>query len=189
MNGAVRPLFLEARAADTDPYAPRGALPVHPSGDVARPLLSRTGCCRVRLDWGKAVDQVADYEIVRSLGVGNHGEFYLVRAPSRLGVTEEFLALKVWACDAGDAASTRATRELRAFAAVGSPYLVTLFDAGQVDNRFFYSMEYLPLGSLANAGRPLDRSEVLRALADAARAAHALHEAGIVHRDIKPSNI
>jgi serine/threonine protein kinase len=33
------------------------------------------------------------------------------------------------------------------------------------------------------------RSQVLRAVADAARAVHALHEAGIAHRAIKPTNV
>ena len=37
--------------------------------------------------------------------------------------------------------------------------------------------------------KPLDRGETLRAVADAARAAHVLHEAGIAHRAIKPANI
>jgi serine/threonine protein kinase len=50
-------------------------------------------------------------------------------------------------------------------------------------------MEYFPLGSLAAPARPLAKPEVLRAVAHASRAAHALHEAGIVHRSIKPANI
>jgi eukaryotic-like serine/threonine-protein kinase len=36
---------------------------------------------------------------------------------------------------------------------------------------------------------PLDRVTALRAMAHAARATHALHEAGIAHRDIKPGNV
>jgi serine/threonine protein kinase len=83
----------------------------------------------------------------------------------------------------------RATKELRLFAAVQSPYLVRLFDAGQEGETFYYSMEYFPLGSLDEPARALTREEKLRAVAQTARAAHALHEAGIVHRDIKPANI
>ena len=83
----------------------------------------------------------------------------------------------------------RATRELRLFASVKSPFLVALYDAGQEGGRFFYAAEYLPLGSLASPAKPLDRGQTLRAVADAARAAHVLHEAGIAHRSIKPANI
>jgi eukaryotic-like serine/threonine-protein kinase len=44
------------------------------------------------------------------------------------------------------------------------------------------------LGGLL-AAAPHDRASVMAAVADASRAAHALHEAGIVHRDIKPQNV
>ena len=77
----------------------------------------------------------------------------------------------------------------RAFAAASSPYLVTLYDAGQQDGSFFYAMEYFPLGSLAAPATPMTRERVLTAVAQAARAAHALHEAGVVHRSIKPENV
>jgi serine/threonine protein kinase len=79
-------------------------------------------------------------------------------------------------------------RELRAFAAVRSPYLVTVYDA-VLEDTFAYAMQYFPLGSLAAPARPLERTEVYRALEHAARAAHALHEAGMAHSDIKPTNV
>jgi len=79
-------------------------------------------------------------------------------------------------------------RELRAFAAVRSPYLVTVYDA-VLEDTFAYAMQYFPLGSLSAPARPLARTEVHRALENAARAAHALHEAGMAHSDIKPANV
>lgn len=132
---------------------------------------------------------IADYRFIRPLGEGSHGTFYLAAPPPRLGLDVEHVAVKVLAGNNDDDAVRRTTRELRAFASAQSPYLVTLFDAGQQDGSFFYSMEYFPLGSLAEPARSLTRSEVLTAVAQAALAAHALHEAGIVHRGIKPENI
>jgi serine/threonine protein kinase len=132
---------------------------------------------------------IADYEFIRSLGWGNHGQYFLARRPARLPVAAEYVAVKVLGAEASADAFRRATREMRAFAAVRSPYLVTLYDAGQQDGVYYYSMEYLPDGSLAEPARPLDRAQSLRAVTDAARAAADLHDAGIVHRDIKPSNI
>lgn len=135
------------------------------------------------------MDRIADYEIVRSLGEGNHGEFFLAKRPPRLRLAAEFVAVKVLAGTTSDDAFRRTTRELRVFASVRSPYLVSLYDAGQEGGRFFYAMEYFPLGSLAAPVRPLTRLESLRAVAHASRAAHALHEVGVAHRGIKPANI
>lgn len=132
---------------------------------------------------------IADYRFVRALGEGAHGTFYLAVPPARLGLAVEHVAVKVLSGPTDEDTVRRTTRELRAFAAAASPYLVTLYDAGQQDGAFFYAMEYFPAGSLAAPASPLDRSQVLLAVSQAARAAHALHEAGVVHRSIKPENV
>jgi eukaryotic-like serine/threonine-protein kinase len=135
------------------------------------------------------VQGIADYEFVRPLGSGNYGHFYLARRPPRLPVDVEYVAVKVLSAESTDVAFRRATRELTAFAAVRSPYIVAPYDAGQQDGAFYYAMQYLPEGSLADAHAPPGDQRALRAVADAARAAAALHAAGIVHRDIQPGNV
>lgn len=135
------------------------------------------------------MEGIADYSFVRLLGSGNHGSFYLARRPPRLPLNAEYVAVKVVSGATSAEAFRRATRELRAFAAVRSSYLVKLYDAGQQGQTFFYAMEYLPMGSLASPATPLARAQGAQAVADAARAAHDLHEVGIVHRDIKPANV
>jgi len=132
---------------------------------------------------------IADYRFVRHLGAGNHGVFYLAYRPQRLHIDAEFVAVKVLTGTNSQDTFRRATRELAAFAAVRSPFLVRLYDAGQQGDDLYYSMEYLPAGSLADAIGSIPPSQVLVAVADAARAAHALHEAGIAHNDIKPGNV
>ncbi len=131
---------------------------------------------------------IADYVIIRQLGEGNHGRYYLARPPARLKLAEEFVALKVFGDRISEPPYDRGVRELRAFAAVRSPYLVTVYDA-VLEDTFAYAMQYFPLGSLAAPARPLARADVHRALEHAARAVHALHEAGIAHTDIKPANV
>jgi serine/threonine protein kinase len=135
------------------------------------------------------VQTIADYELIRSLGWGNHGQFFLARKPARLPVDVEFVAVKVFAGRSTADTFRRATRELKAFAAVPSPYIVSLYDAGQHDGVLYYSMEYLERGSLAEPDKPIGQSEAIAAVRDAALAVSALHAVGLVHRDIKPGNI
>ena len=132
---------------------------------------------------------IADYQFIRKLGAGNNGVFYLAARPDRLHIAAEQVAVKVLTGSNTQDTFRRATRELAAFAAVTSPYLVTLYDAGQQGNDLYYSMEFLPAGSLAAPAEPVTARRALAAVADAARAAHALHQAGIAHNDIKPGNV
>lgn len=131
---------------------------------------------------------VADYPVVRLLGEGNNGRYYLARPPGRLGLTDEYVTVKVFTGTHSEQAYERGVRELRAFAQVSSPYLVRVYDA-VLEDSFLYAMEWCPLGSLAQPARPLTRPEVLRAVADAGRALHALHEAGLTHGDVTPANV
>jgi serine/threonine protein kinase len=137
---------------------------------------------------GAAPAAIADYQVVRVLGEGNNGRFYLARPPARLGIPDEFVAVKVFTGQHSEQAYQRGVRELRAFAKVSTPYLVKVYDAVLQDS-FMYAMEYCPLGSLAAPARPLGRGEVLRAMGHAARGLHALHEAGLTHGDLKPANV
>jgi eukaryotic-like serine/threonine-protein kinase len=131
---------------------------------------------------------IAGYDVVRQLGEGGHGRCYLVRPPARLGLADEFVVLKMFNDRVSEQAFERGVRELRAFAAVASEHLVRVYDA-VLEASFGYAMEYLPLGSLAAPAHPPSRTEVLTALEHAARAAHALHEAGIAHGDLRPGNV
>lgn len=135
------------------------------------------------------MERIADYQFIRPLGEGANGRYYLAATPARLGIAAEHVAVKVLEVAAGEDAFHRLTRELRTFAKVRSAHLVTLYDAGQEAGQCYYAMEYCPLGSLASPERELSRTQRIAAVADAARAAHDLHEAGIAHRDIKPANV
>lgn len=135
------------------------------------------------------MDGVADYTFVSSLGELGHGRLYLARTPQRLGLDTPLVGVKVFEQATDEDTLRRATRELRAFAAVRSPHLVTLHDAGRDGSWFYYAMEHCSGGSLAAPNRPLGRSEQLAAVSVAARGAHALHEAGMVHRGIHPGTI
>jgi serine/threonine protein kinase len=131
---------------------------------------------------------IAGYDVVRQLGEGGHGRCYLVRPPARLGLADEFVVFKMFNDRVSEQAFERGVRELRAFAAVPSEHLVHIYDA-VLEASFGYAMEHFPLGALAAPARSPSRGEVLTALEHAARAVHALHEAGLAHGNLRPGNI
>ena len=130
---------------------------------------------------------LGDYDIVGPLTEGGHGRFYLATPPARLGLSKQVVVKVVGGSQ--ESGFRRFTRELKLFARVNSPHLVTLYDAGQHEDYFFYSMEWCEGGTLADPKMELDRAGKIRAVADIARAVNDLHEAGIAHRDLRPGNI
>lgn len=133
--------------------------------------------------------QFADYEVIEPLGSGNHGECIVARPPPRLRLECDRVALKILAVNASPDVCRRVANELPLVASVRCPQLVPLYDAGHQGGTLFYATEYIAGGSLARPAAPPSRERILHAVADAARAAHALHDAGVVHRAIKPANI
>jgi len=79
--------------------------------------------------------------------------------------------------------------ELAEVASLGVPQLTPLLEAGVDDGVAYVAMQPASRGSLDCPLRPLSRSEVLAAVADAALGADALHGAGLVHANIKPANV
>ncbi|MFI2644077.1 serine/threonine-protein kinase [Streptomyces sp. NPDC018610] len=136
------------------------------------------------------VERIGRYRLERRLGTGAFGTVWLARdddldAPVAVKVLAENWAHRL---DVRE----RFLSEARLLRKAGSPRVVQVHDIGELpDGRPYFVMEYADAGTLADllAEGPLPVPEALRLTALAARAAHALHEAGIVHRDIKPSNV
>ena len=99
------------------------------------------------------------------------------------------MALKVLSVPGSDSGFTAVAEELSAYADVDAPSLLEVHEVAMDAGSVFYAMRYEPQGSLAAAASTRPRTELLLAVAQAARAAHALHEAGIAHRAVKPANI
>ncbi|MEM8926037.1 MAG: serine/threonine-protein kinase [Actinomycetota bacterium] len=135
------------------------------------------------------MDGIADYEFVHLLGEGSHGSVWLARCPERLGLDLDYVAVKTLSHQAGDADFERLLDQFRRYSALPPKRLVQLYDVGQQGSMLYYASEYFADGSLAQPARPFTRASVLAAVADAALAAHTLHEAGMAHRSIKPGNI
>lgn len=136
-----------------------------------------------------APTRIADYEVVETLHRPGAETYLLAKPPARLGLLADRVTIKIVDGRHEPERFRRMSEELRHFAAVRSPYLVALYDAGSDDGRLWYSMEHHPMGTLAEPVSPMTPQQRLQAVADAARGAHALHESGIAHRDIRPANI
>lgn len=131
----------------------------------------------------------ADYTLTRLLGEGNQGRVFAAKAPPRLRVGD-MAALKIWRDRPEPHQFRLAAQELQYVRCLQSPWNVTVYEAGQgKDGTMYCAMEYAAEGSLAAPVRTLRRADVLRAVADAARGAHTLHEAGIFHGAVRPGNI
>ncbi|WP_370326182.1 serine/threonine-protein kinase [Euzebya sp.] len=135
--------------------------------------------------------RIADYEILESLGNGSHGQVHKAMPPERLGLGATPVALKVFDRSTDAAEYGRVVEEVKVYAAAakGCDQLAPMYDVGRHGERLFMAVAYYGEGSLAARARGLSKVQVVELIADAARGAHALHEAGLVHREIKPANV
>lgn len=139
--------------------------------------------------WRGSPVLVGDYELVRSLGVGADGRTWLARPPGRLGLAADLVAIEVLDRPVRDAGFAAIVEVLQVVAAVRSPHLVRLLDVGRAGRLGWVAFEWPALGSLAAPARPLGRTDAVRAVAAAARGAHALHQAGLAHGAVSPSTV
>jgi serine/threonine-protein kinase len=138
---------------------------------------------------GTSLPQVPGYEVQGELGRGGMGVVYKARH-LRLQRT---VALKMLLAGAHAELSGRERfqREAEAVAALRHPNIVQVFDVGEVDNRPYFTMEFVEGGSLAERirGVPQPARQAAELVATLADAVHAAHQGGIVHRDLKPANV
>lgn len=132
--------------------------------------------------------KVPGYTIVRELGRGGMATVYLA-IQERLN---RQVALKVMEpiSDAIEDFTQRFAKEGQIIAQFQHPQIITIYDFDSYDGAHYFSMEYLPGGTLAERipqGLPLER--ILEIVTKVAEALAYAHERGIIHRDLKPQNI
>ena len=134
--------------------------------------------------------RIGKYEIVSRIGQGAMGEVYKAHDP----VLNRFVAVKVMTgvLTADDQLVERFRREAQSAARLNHVNIVTVFDFGQEQGRFYMAMELLEGVDLKEVigTRGLndlwDKLDVMEQVADGLAFAHAQ---GVVHRDLKPANI
>ncbi len=133
--------------------------------------------------------RIGSLRLMAKLGEGGMSEVYL-GLHSR---TREQRAVKIVAKRATQKASfyVRFLREIDIIRALLHPRIVRLYESGELDDCYYYVMDYIAGGSLAQRlalGR-IPLSESLGILEDVCQAMSHAHGAGIIHRDLKPGNI
>ena len=106
---------------------------------------------------------------------------------------DRFVALKMIRAGAGARPEdlARFETEAKAVAAIEHTNIVKIFEIGEQDGLPYFSLEYLPGGSLAKkiGGKPQPVDEAARIVEILARAIHVAHEHKVIHRDLKPANV
>src|SRR5678815_4824523 len=133
--------------------------------------------------------RVARYQILGAVGRGGMGEVYAAYHPD----LDRRIALKIVSESSAAAPERRARllREARAIAHISHPNVITVYDAGTVDDHVYIAMEFIE-GQTVDAwvrAQPRGWREVLDAFIAAGRGLAAAHAAGVVHRDFKPQNV
>ncbi|MFV8756394.1 protein kinase domain-containing protein [Nannocystaceae bacterium ST9] len=125
------------------------------------------------------------YRIERRLGEGGMGVVFLAR-DLRL---DRDVAVKL-CTGLSRAAVRRIRREAVALAKLAHPNVVVVFQAGEIDARFFLVMEYVAGGTARSwVGQGRRPRDILALYLDAGAGLAAAHAAGLVHCDFKPDNV
>jgi eukaryotic-like serine/threonine-protein kinase len=132
---------------------------------------------------------VPGYEILGELGRGGMGVVYKARH-MRL---KRLVALKMIlsGSHAPIEQTARFQAEAQAVARLQHPYIVQIYEVGEVDGLPFFSLEFVNGGSLDKklARTPLSARTAAQLVEKLSQAMAAAHQAAIIHRDLKPANV
>ncbi|HEY6508046.1 MAG TPA: serine/threonine-protein kinase [Vicinamibacterales bacterium] len=132
---------------------------------------------------------VAHYNLLERLDPSGPGELFRAR-DTRLGRT---VAIRWLPADFVSGPSARHTlvEQARAMAVLSHPNVITLFDAGEHDERVFLAFEFLKGQSLRQemAGRHLNVHRAVEAAVQIADAIATAHAAGFVHGGLSPDSV
>ena len=134
----------------------------------------------------KETDRFRDLKL---LGRGGMGMVYRAHDTQR----NETVALKVVRDDhlKDTKIIRRFEREFKSLAEINHPNVIKTYDIGELEDRSFYSMEYVEGQSIEELleDGPLEANRAVQLAIDICDGLHAVHGLGMCHRDITPSNI
>jgi serine/threonine protein kinase len=138
---------------------------------------------------GKKLPEVPGYELLRELGRGGMGVVYLARQTK----LKRLVALKMILAGvlSKEEDLARFQAEAQIVSQLQHPNIVQVYEIGEHDQYDYYSMEFVPGGTLARRVqlRPLSPREAAQVVQALAQAMQVAHDQGIIHRDLKPANV
>lgn len=130
-----------------------------------------------------------DYELLQEIARGGMGIVYRARQVS----LNRTVALKtIVGPKLSDPKFVRRFQtEAEAAAQLQHPHIVTIYDFGEVEGHYYYTMDFVEGQSLAQLVRsgPLTPRQAALYVKTMAEAMHYAHQHGVLHRDLKPSNV
>ncbi len=143
-----------------------------------------------RMSGGFIGREIAGHRIVERIGGGGMGTVYkAIQLSLDRPVAMKVLAQEL-ACDLEFV--DRFITEARSAGSLSHRNIVQVFDTGRCGELCYYTMEYMPFGSLGDqiaGGQKLPAANALPMMVDVANGLIYAEKKGIVHRDIKPDNL
>jgi len=173
IGSTVRTVAGLEETASVGVLAPPRRAARQPTDAAAPPILRRLG----------------NYDLIEELGRGGMGVVF--KAVQRRA--DRLVAVKLILGGAASGAEDRERfeSEVQALARLKHPNIVPVFEVGDVEDCPYYSMEYMPGGTLSQLAKdgPLPPEKAAAIVETLAGAVEAAHQVGVLHRDIKPGNV
>ncbi|REL27696.1 serine/threonine protein kinase [Thalassotalea euphylliae] len=130
---------------------------------------------------------IPGYEFKEVLGQGGMATVYLGMQKS----VQRLVAIKIISHQLSQdpVFGERFLREARIVSQLVHPNIVTVYDAGVIDNQHYLVMEYIKGDDLKCRLNQLSLTDMLEVVKDVAAALEYAGKKGFAHRDIKPENI
>jgi serine/threonine protein kinase/Flp pilus assembly protein TadD len=137
----------------------------------------------------KTPREFGDYELLEEVGRGGQGVVFRAWQKS----LNRTVAVKIIGIGqlATSAHMKRLRREAEAAAKLNHPGIVPVYEVGERDGTYYFSMRFVEgdcLDEIVSRGS-ISVRQAAELIAKVARTVHYAHEHGILHRDIKPGNI